>query len=243
MNDIKQHLFSFVNPDSYVPVSMEVTPEAKTVAVLTVDKLKKFAPRLQDATARAIVDAIASSAVLKTPLQIAHFLAQAAHESNEFTVVQENMNYSEQGLAATFSKYFPTAELRKQYARKPEKIGNRVYANRMGNGPESSGDGYLLRGRGYLQLTGSDNYTAYSRAMYGDLRIRQNPSKVAEPYDAIRSSIWFWSVNNVNKYADKDDVLAVSRLVNVGNANSTVTPRGLDDRKKKLEAAKKVLGI
>lgn len=239
MLDIKEHLFSFVNPDTYIPTEMEVeTPNY----LLTKEMLKKFAPRLADSVAQQIVDAIAVSAVLKTKLEIAHFLAQAAHESNEFTITLENMNYSEKGLLATFGKYF-NATTAKQYARQPAKIGNRVYANRMGNGPESSGDGYRLRGRGYFQLTGKDNYTAYSKAMYNNTDLLNTPEKVEQPYDAIRSSIWFWSVNGLNKYADKDDVLSVSRVVNVGSATKNVTPRGFEDRKLKLAAIKKILGI
>lgn len=240
MLDIRQHLFSYVNPDTYIPHELEVSTPTY---LLTKEMLKKFAPRLSDAVVEKIVEAIAVSAILKTKLEIAHFLAQAAHESNEFTVTLENMNYSAQGLANTFSKYFPTEALRVQYARQPAKIGNRVYANRMGNGSEASGDGYRLRGRGYFQLTGKDNYRAYSKAMYGDDNLLTSPDKVAQPFDAIRSAIWFWSVNGLNKYADKDDVLAVSRLVNVGDATKNVTPRGLADRKAKLATIKKILGI
>lgn len=241
MLDIREHLFSFVNPDSYIPVELEKKQSPKYI--LTKDMLKKFAPRINDNTAQQIVDAIATSTVLTTKLSIAHFLAQAAHESNEFTVTVENMNYSEAGLASTFGKYFPTAELRKQYARQPAKIGNRVYANRMGNRSEASGDGYKFRGRGFFQLTGTDNYKAYSKAFYNDERFVTDPSKVAETYDAIRSSIWFWSINGLNKYAEKDDVLRVSRIINVGGPDKDVTPRGFEDRKKKLKAIKTILGI
>ena len=220
-----------------------VTPikEATMSGLLTEETLVAFAPALKN-TAAELVE-ILNASPINTPLRQAHFLAQAAHESTLFSKTTENMNYSADGLKNTFSKYFQTPEIRAEYARKPERIGNRAYANRNGNGPESSGDGYKYRGRGYLQLTGLNNYYNFSKAYYNDDRIVKNPELVAEPIDAMKSSIWYWTRNNVNKWADMDDVLAVSRLINLGNANSKGTPNGMADRKKYLTKAKALLKI
>lgn len=211
------------------------------MGLVTAKILTDFAPALaKDAEALA---AILNASNVNTKLRVAHFLAQAAHESGLFTVTTENLNYSADGLGKTFKKYFPTTALQQQYARKPEQIANRVYANRMGNGDEASGDGWKHRGRGFFQLTGKDNYTKYSKASYGDDRILKTPELLAQPIDAMKSAIWYWETNNLSKWADKDDVLSVSKVVNLGNASSTATPNGMDDRKAKLAKAKKLLGI
>lgn len=211
------------------------------MGVVTAKILTDFAPALaKDAEALA---AILNASNVNTKLRVAHFLAQAAHESGLFTVTTENLNYSADALGKTFKKYFPTPALQQQYARKPEAIANRAYANRMGNGPEASGDGWKHRGRGYFQLTGKDNYTKYSKSAYGDDRILKTPDLLAQPIDALKSAIWYWETNNLSKWADKDDVVSVSKVVNLGNAASTATPNGMDDRKAKLAKIKKLLGI
>jgi len=136
------------------------------------DKLKGHIP---DSVLGQLPDVIAKFE-LNTPLRLAHFLAQCGHESGGFKLVQENLNYSAQGLQNIFGKYFP-GNLEESYARQPQKIASRVYANRMGNGDESSGEGYKFRGRGYIQLTGKDNYKSFSAAINEDCV--GNPSHIS----------------------------------------------------------------
>jgi putative chitinase len=161
---------------------------------------------------------------IDTPVELAHFLAQCGHESGGFRVVNENLNYSAKGLQGIFKKYFPTAVLAEQYQRKPEKIANRVYASRMGNGDEASGEGFKFRGRGYIQLTGKQNYTAFGKAIGVD--IVANPDLVASKYPLL-SAAWFFSKNCLGKCKDASDasVLAVTKCVNGGTI-------GLADRQK-----------
>lgn len=170
---------------------------------------------------------------LITPLRISHFMAQIEHESN-LKPVQENLNYSAQGLLNTFGKYFISKETAKSYERKPERIANRVYANRMGNGAEVSGDGWRYRGRGFIQLTGKSNYESLSNDTGIDFV--SNPDLLLEEVDAMVSALWFWNKNDLNKFADKDDIVSVTKRIN-GGAN------GLDHRKQLLAKYKKQFGI
>ena len=161
---------------------------------------------------------------IDTATKLAHFLAQCGHESGGFRVVNENLNYSAKGLNGIFKKYFPTLALAEQYQRKPEKIANKVYSSRMGNGAEASGDGWKYRGRGYIQLTGKDNYTAFGKAINED--IAANPDLVATKYPLL-SAAWFFSKNCLGKCTDASDasVLTVTKCVNGGTI-------GLPDRQK-----------
>jgi putative chitinase len=161
---------------------------------------------------------------IDTAVKLAHFLAQCGHESGGFKIVNENLNYSTKGLQGIFKKYFPTPILAEQYQRKPEKIANRVYASRMGNGDEASGEGFKFRGRGYIQLTGKQNYTAFGKAINED--IATNPDLVATKYPLL-SAAWFFSKNCLTKCKDASDasVLAVTKCVNGGTI-------GLPDRQK-----------
>ena len=160
-----------------------------------------------------------------TNSQAAHFFGQCAHESGNFKVFSENLNYSTQGLNGIFKKYFPTVASTTGYARKPEKIANKVYANRMGNGPESSGDGWKFRGRGPIQLTGKDNYTAFA-ASVGRPDVLTNPDIVATEL-AFESALWFFRKNGLLETANKGVSTAVitqiTKRVNGGT-------HGLDDR-------------
>lgn len=237
MKQITDHLYSFVNPE-LKPYFEKDTPVS---GLLTPDLLRQFAPSLGSAADELV--AILNKSNCNTPLRQAHFLAQAAHESVGFAKTTENMNYSTEGLRTTFGKYFPTAAIREEYARKPEKIGNRAYANRNGNGDEASGEGYKYRGRGYFQLTGKKNYAAFSQETYGDDRVVKAPELVASPVDALLSSLWYWDRNNLSKWADKDDVVRVSKVVNLGNSESRGIPNGMDDRLKYLKKAKTLLKI
>lgn len=161
---------------------------------------------------------------INTPLRLAHFLAQCGHESGGFKLVKENLNYGAKGLLGTFKKYFPTEEKAKLYERKPEKIANLVYGNRMGNGPESSGDGFKYCGRGYIQLTGKDNYGAFGKAIKED--IVANPQLVAEKYPLL-SAAWFFHTNGLHKIADKGATDAVVTEVTKRVNGGTI---GLPDR-------------
>lgn len=164
---------------------------------------------------------------INTHERIAAFLAQCAHESGHFSVVKENLNYSAQALLRVFPKYFPNEEIAQEYNRQPEKIANRVYGGRMGNGPESSGDGYKYCGRGLIQLTGKDNYSAFSK--FVDIPdIMDNPEMVEGPELAVLSAGWFWHKSKLNEKAA--DVKAVTRVVNGGY-------NGLDEREKLFAAA------
>lgn len=152
---------------------------------------------------------------IDNPLRICHFLAQLSHESAGFTRDRENLNYSAEGLRKTFGKYFKDG-LEYKYARKPESIANRVYANRMGNGSEDSGDGWKYRGRTWIQLTGKNNYEKYSKIIFGDSRLLQNPDLALDPVVASKIACEFWNASNLNKFADQDNVDAVSDLINRG---------------------------
>jgi putative chitinase len=170
---------------------------------------------------------------INTPVRQAMFLSQLAHESGSFRAVEENLNYSVEALRRVFRKYFPDDEIAAQYARQPEKIANRVYANRMGNGEESSGDGWKYRGRGLIQLTGKDNYTAFSLQANNEAIIK--PELVAQPELAAESAGWFWMLNGLNRLADTGDVRAVTRRINGGF-------NGLADREAKYNKLMILLG-
>jgi putative chitinase len=154
---------------------------------------------------------------INTPLRLAHFLAQCGHESAGFKATSENLNYSVKGLMGIFKKYFPTEALANAYARKPEKIANKVYASRMGNGDEASGDGYKFRGRGYIQLTGKQNYTAFDTAVEDN--ILANPDLVSTKH-ALASAAWFWKKNGLSLIADTGSstevVTKITKRVNGG---------------------------
>lgn len=172
-------------------------------------------------------DNILNPAGINTKERVCMFLAQCGHESAEFTIFNENLNYSAKGLRGVFGKYFPTDALANQYARQPEKIANKVYANRMGNGPESSGDGWKYRGLGLIQLTGKDNFSAFSKDTGID--IVTYPEKHRTDLSIIiKSAIWFWNKNNLNTYCDKGDFIGLTKRIN-GGLN------GLPDREAKYK--------
>ena len=163
-----------------------------------------------------------------TPVRAAHFFAQTAHESGDFKAFSENLNYGAKGLLGIFKKYFPTEAKAAEYERKPEKIANLVYANRMGNGDEASGDGYKFRGRGALQLTGKDNYKAFADYMKQP-EIMDNPDLVATKY-SFESAIFFFDKNKLWSICDQGvndaAILALTKRINGGT-------HGLEDRKQK----------
>jgi putative chitinase len=170
------------------------------------------------------IPAVMEKFQINTPLRLAHFLAQCGHESGGFRLTKENLNYSAKGLMGIFKKYFPTEALAKQYERKPEKIANKVYGGRMGNGPEASGDGAKYCGRGYIQLTGKDNYTAFGKSINEDMTV--NPQAVADKY-ALLSAAWFFNKNGLHKLADSGATDAVVTQITKRVNGGTI---GLADR-------------
>lgn len=168
---------------------------------------------------------------INTPLRLSHFFAQLDHESN-LIPKRENLNYSETGLLSTFRKYF-TAYSAKQYARKPEAIANKVYANRMGNGDEKSGDGWKYRGGGLLQHTGKNEYQTLTDNLGVDYV--KNPELLNNEADSLLAAIDYWDRLNLNKYADKDNLDAISDLINIGRLTQAYgDANGFADRKNKL---------
>lgn len=162
----------------------------------------------------------------------AAFLAQTAHESGGFNFVKENLNYSADGLQKIFKKYFPDAALAQQYARQPEKIANRVYANRMGNGDEASGDGYRFCGRGLIQLTGRNNYTKFAQDL--GISIEECVAYMETTDGAVSSAGWFWDNNNLNQYCDSGDFVTLTKRINGGTI-------GLADRQHHYEVMLQLL--
>ena len=195
-----------------VPAPVE-TPIPQSTGGLKLEKLKGHIP---DAVI-AMIPAVAQKFQIDSALRLAHFLAQCGHESGGFRLTKENLNYSAKGLNGIFKKYFPTLQSALPYERKPEKIANKVYGGRMGNGPESSGDGAKFCGRGYIQLTGKDNYTAFGKSIGED--VCANPQVVAEKY-ALLSAAWFFSKNGLHKMADGGAtdavVTSITKRVNGG---------------------------
>lgn len=173
---------------------------------------------------------------INTKLRVAAFLAQCAHESGNFRAIKENLNYRPATLRKLFSKYFPTDALAAQYCAMPNKqeaIANRIYANRMGNGPEESGDGYRYCGRGLIQLTGKDNYTRYAQSL--EISVEEASEHLTTFEGCVQSACWFWEANNLNQWADKGDILTLTKRINGGTI-------GLEDRIKHYNHALHVLG-
>jgi len=197
-------------------------------------KLSNLKGHIPDAVIAMIPDT-ASKFGINTPLRLAHFLAQCGHESGGFRATQENLNYSAKGLMGIFKKYFPNASLAAQYERKPAKIAARVYGGRMGNGSEASGEGYKFRGRGYIQLTGKENYTAFGKSIGED--ILSNPDVVSSKY-ALLSAAWFFSKNGLHKIADSGASDAVVTQITKRVNGGTI---GLPDRIKHFKEYYKLL--
>lgn len=201
--------------------------------MLTAEQFSHLFPRAQDPESWVnSMNEVFPTYDINTPQRIAAFLAQCGHESGGWTVFEENLNYSAKGLNGIFKKYFPTLESALPYERKPEKIANKVYSNRMGNGPESSGDGWKYRGRGPIQLTGKSNYTQFAKDMFEDWQnVIENPDWVTADRDfALMSAIWFWNKNGLNKWADTGDIKELTRRINGGYI-------GLEDRIKHYNEA------
>lgn len=228
-----------VGPDTWQKMFTPVVVPTSAHTVTSIPPLQDFSIKpvgqgfkldaLKGHVPQAVIDAIPDTAArfgITTPLRLAHFLAQCGHESGGFRATQENLNYSAKGLCGIFRKYFPSVTIAMQYERKPEKIANRVYASRMGNGNEASGEGWKYRGRGYIQLTGKENYKAFDATVPED--ILANPDLVATKY-ALASAAFFFKKNGLWAICDRgtgmDNVTAVTKRVNGGTI-------GLIDRQK-----------
>jgi putative chitinase len=201
---------------------------------LTVSQLKQMVPGITHADHWIeAFDQLLPDYEINTPKRIAAFIAQCAHESGGFKFLKENLNYKAESLMKTFPKYFSDKDTANAYAKQPVKIANRVYANRMGNGDEASGDGYKYCGRGLIQLTGKSNYSWFAAS----LEISPDEaSAYLETFEgAAQSACWFWESNNLNVEADAGDIKKMTKKINGGYI-------GLDDRIKHYEHALHVLG-
>lgn len=202
--------------------------------MLTAEQFNQLFPRAQDP--QGWVDSMNNvfpNYELDSPKRIAAFLAQCGHESGGWTVFEENLNYSAKGLMGIFKKYFPDEATATAYQRQPEKIANKVYANRMKNGDEQSGDGFKFRGRGLIQLTGRDNYTKFAEAL--DMNLEDTIKYLETPNGAVASAGWFWDNNKLNQYCDKDDFITLTKRINGGTI-------GLADRQHHYHLALEKLG-
>jgi len=170
---------------------------------------------------------------INTVPRVAAFIAQCAHESGGFKMLKENLNYRAVTLRKIFPKYFPTDAMAEQYAGKQELIANKVYGNRMGNGDESSGDGFRYCGRGLIQLTGKNNYMAFAESI--ETPVEEIPEFLGTFEGAVQSACWFWETNNLNQWADQGDILTLTKRINGGTI-------GLEDRIKHYNHAMHILG-
>jgi putative chitinase len=168
---------------------------------------------------------------IDSPQRVSAFIAQCTHESGGFKRLKENLNYKWESLRKVFPKYFPTDELAQEYAHKQEQIANRVYGGRMGNGDESSGDGFRYCGRGLIQLTGRNNYTKFAESI--GMVVEEVPALLETFEGAVKSACWFWKTNNLNQYADAGDILTMTKRINGGTI-------GLEDRIKHYNHALEV---
>jgi putative chitinase len=171
---------------------------------------------------------------IDTKERVAAFIAQCGHESLDFTVLAENLNYSADALLRVFPKYFSSISIAQKYHRQPEKIANRVYSNRMGNDSEASGDGWKFRGRGLIQITGKSNYIEASYYIFNNDSVLSNPQYFSTVIGAVQSACWFWYANNCNEFADALDNDGLSRRINGGD-------HGLVDRNERYQKAMLVL--
>jgi putative chitinase len=164
--------------------------------------------------------------------RVAAFLAQTAHESGGYRAIKENLNYKAESLMRVWPRYFPNMEIARAYAQQPEKIANRAYGGRMGNGPEESGDGWKFCGRGLIQLTGKDNYSRYAESL--EISVDEASENLTTFEGCVQSAAWFWEANNLNQWADSGDMLTLTKRINGGTL-------GLEDRVKHYNHAIQVL--
>lgn len=184
--------------------------------MITLEQFKSIFPKCKEPQTwlNAITEVLPQFGI-ESKNQIACFLAQCGHESGEFNTIVENLNYRADRLLVVFPKYF-NATTASIYAGNPEKIANLIYAKRMGNGNEASGDGWKFRGKGIIQLTGKNNHLACSIALFGDDRLVTNPELLLTKENAVKSACWFWNSNHLNTYADNLDIVTLTKKINGG---------------------------
>lgn len=203
--------------------------------LLTLNQLLEINNYKNESKCKEYIDAlntILPSYGLKTELRLCHFLAQILHESGNLTYESENLNYSASALRSVFGKYFKTDQEAQEYAHKPEKIANKVYANRMGNGNEASGEGWKFRGRGLIQLTGRNNYMECGKALGIDLI--SDPDLICKDKSiSIKAACWFWDKNKLNELADKDDIVAITKKIN-GGTNGIAARQSISEKAKEI---------
>lgn len=201
--------------------------------ILTKEHLKEFLPKNKYINEwHEALEQLLPEYDINTPMRVAAFLAQCGHESGGFVFLRENLNYRAESLMKTWPKYFPTIEIARQYAHKPEKIANRAYANRMGNGDEASGDGWRYLGRGLIQLTGKDNYESFADSL--EITVEEAAEYLNTFEGAAQSACWYWDTNNLNREADVGDIKTMTRKINGGYI-------GLEDRFKHYQHALEIL--
>lgn len=201
--------------------------------ILTKDKLEKLLPNNQyiDDWYESLIDVLPDYEI-DTPERIAAFIAQCSHESGGFKFLKENLNYRAESLVKVWPRHFPNLEIANQYARQPERIANRAYANRMGNGDEDSGDGWKFAGKGLIQLTGRNNYQQFADSI--NIDIEELPEYLVTFEGAVKSACWFWQKNNLNQWADQRDIKTLTKRINGGTI-------GLEDRIKHYNHALEIL--
>lgn len=201
------------------------------MTLITEAKLKACMPTIKDSAEWAdLMNKFLPLYGVNTPARIAMFIAQCGHEASDFTVFSENLNYSADNLRKVWPNRFNVATAA-IYARKPEKIANRVYADRMGNGNEASGDGWTFKGRGLIQITGKANYAAFAGS--SALSLVRAVSYLETKEGALKSALWFWGEHSLNALSDHQNVLAVTKIINGGTF-------GLSDRQTRFSKALKV---
>ncbi len=228
------------NPNQIYPgqqLQLPDLPATSSAALVSPALFSALCPALSSAAVTHFCQALAldlPKAQITPPLCVAHFMAQTAHESAGYSQLSENLNYSASALSSLFAKYFVGMDVN-SYARQPEKIANRIYANRMGNGDEQSGDGWAYRGRGIIQLTGKANYQAFSQDWGVDV-VSQPDLVATDPVLAVASGCWYWQKRNINAAAQADDLTKVTQLINGGT-------NGIEDRAHLLGIAKQQMGL
>jgi len=201
--------------------------------MLKLEQLKKICPNNKQPEALLeVLNKVLPEYEINTKKRVAAFLAQCGHESAQFTALKENLNYSAEGLCKVWPKRFTSLDMAKPYNRNPEKIANKVYADRLGNGSESSGEGYKYRGRGAIQLTGKENYTEFAKKINKTLDEAVTYCETLE--GAIASACYFWNTNKLNQYADSGDFVTLTKRINGGTV-------GLADRQHHYDIAMQVL--
>lgn len=200
--------------------------------MITVEQFKKCFPANKEPQEWTdALNAVLPLYQINSGARIAHFLAQCGHESIGFTAVKENLNYSADALTATWPKRFP-AGLAESYHRQPERIANRAYADRLGNGPEASGDGWRYRGRGVIQVTGKGNYSDFAKS--AGKTLEDVVAYLETKRGAVESACWYWKTRGLNSIADSGDILSLTKRINGGT-------NGLEDRKARFAKITAVL--